>query len=1257
MRVRYFIISTLLNELESSDIVKNVILENDPDFITSSLQTMITSNALCSPIGKCLATVLIKIYKENQSWWFELWVPQTIDLLSIESLNDSNILKNVQLYLLISIFKKNSTIFHTFVSKYVVPINNTQLLLLLLKIGQDLGIEQEPFHKSQLISLQNLEKLLLQDKYKLDAFELLTTSVKKSRLIQPYIYKILQKNIYVFFMDFNVASRNYFHSSFKRFLYRIRDSSCALHRTAVKLKKASNKFPEEQRFNMEQVENGKKFIEFCIQFIKFQLLPNSQYQRVFLAMKILMDLIESGVDNTVPVKYLASKQKSVDWPYSISLFDDTLVRLVCDNLVNNYDDVREISLKICLVILSTPKCNLIRMDLLLDKGLKMLHYYTSSETGAQLVKLVFLIHQKQQPKKNVSLINLLLNDLSMGLKLVDKSFDDILESPVNGTFTALALITPVLDFDEKNSHDDAPNPKEFVSQCLANIGYIWEIVLEILCHDSFQNDISDKYRDIQDNQLIVSFAFRSIKESSFLLENLIKYAPLTDEQLISVGDLLIEQLTTIRHSGAFQAVAPTFVACCDKTMAQIPEQVRAWVLSNVTSLESKSQAITRRSGGLPFLISAMLSSEKTDGRPLLKFTFEKLLEISQVPIVEHEDRLDLPQVNAFNCIKALFVESRLSDTCIDFSCPLLKLCLNNFNSPIWAMRNCSIMLFAALQNKLFGKLGRNTNARLFFSKYKSIREILLEKLENSINNIEITGCDGGNNSESVESLFLVLTIISRLKKTPGYTGLDDFKDLIVKCLSNNNWKIREMAARALCSVVVASDCEDLVKFLFLKELGEFPLASQNRLHGILLVVKEFLNNGYSIKPLLILKFTPTLFYINQCPTTCKIFIELITELSNFDNVNITLPFVSQWFVAHYNITDLNGSLQLLLKSVIEYLLKFETDRERLQDVLLLGLHSTSFEVQFSTLDYINNSSMGRETIERIKPRLLEIFENNQNWTYLRSRVLFSLQEIKIALNPEILFSILQNEDESDDLKCNALQSLGGFVKDWDKEYWALINIYSKDKVELPFRLACVHSLKNYYESNKSELCLFYITEFLFDDDEDIRSFASSILSEVLDVDSDIPIVLAKKFFEKNKDCMFLIARDIIEKYLKPLTFNISKATDNFNDELFAAEEDNIVRNVPELLNIMLYAKSNIINNAESKKLLDAKADQLTEQLSKTRIDDSILGWGSDPELFKNISILLILTYNSDKLRYIEIKKSLEKHNCGYIVDSLNLSKV
>lgn len=247
---------------------------------------------------------------------------------------------------------------------------------------------------------------------------------------------------------------------------------------------------------------------------------------------------------------------------------------------------------------------------------------------------------------------------------------------------------------------------------------------------------------------------------------------------------------------------------------------------------SKSNAITRRSAGLPFLIIGILISETDPARPLLKSSFARLTEIAALPLSQGA-KTDLPQVHALNCIKFLFTDSRLAAAAADYIGPGLELAVACFASATWAVRNCGIMLFTTLLNRLFGarrsrnEYGSALDTRAFFERYPSVKAVLLRNLAATVDALD---------TARVEMVYPALSLLARLDYAEGYA---EFEPLVAACMRCRVWKVREMAARAYSTLVSPQEVGAVVGTLLVGATA----AKQNHAHGALCAVAVLLERG------------------------------------------------------------------------------------------------------------------------------------------------------------------------------------------------------------------------------------------------------------------------------------------------------------------------------------------------------------------------------------------------------------------------------
>ncbi|KAI9870465.1 MAG: hypothetical protein M1830_004221, partial [Pleopsidium flavum] len=384
----------------------------------------------------------------------------------------------------------------------------------------------------------------------------------------------------------------------------------------------------------------------------------------------------------------------------------------------------------------------------------------------------------------------------------------------------------------------------------------------MLCIDSPEGHTAEDLGDDLDigDKDTLSFSWRALKEASSLLHAMLvnkTYSPqasgtgLQYEDLQRIGRLSFTQLAELRHRGAFSTVSQTFAACCVRC-AQSPEKairdlLATWYKDTLLCIQDKGSKITRRSAGIPSLMSGILAAhpEKT-----VKKAFLDLQAIARSP-VEAENGLQdisLPQVHALNSIKALYVNTKLgaySEAYVSEGLDLAGACLE---SKIWAIRNCGLMLFRALIDRLFGTSEQlnqtepNNHARalrLSYDKYPNLPRLLVRLLGGDILG-DLSKQDDDTDVSSAtpaEIVFPALEIIRRAG-SPAQENVI-ISTLVMQHLGSKIWNVREMAARTYCSLV--AEKEYLEKIALLLDLD---WCTSNRLHGIMLSVKFLIGKHF-----------------------------------------------------------------------------------------------------------------------------------------------------------------------------------------------------------------------------------------------------------------------------------------------------------------------------------------------------------------------------------------------------------------------------
>jgi hypothetical protein len=261
------------------------------------------------------------------------------------------------------------------------------------------------------------------------------------------------------------------------------------------------------------------------------------------------------------------------------------------------------------------------------------------------------------------------------------------------------------------------------------------------------------------------------------------------------------------------------------------------------SIQDKAGAITRRSAGIPALMASILAAEprKLFPRAMKELIAEASVEAQSTNIEESR----LPQVHALNCIKEFFTTSRLNIASEAYIGQGLELAATMLNSNIWPIRNCSLMLFKALIERLLGsseaqdwkELGRASTSRFSYDDYPSLVDILSDLLdpEGPLKQSAKDRPEGSSplDLHGAEGVFPALQILRQAR--PPERNLEPIIASVEKLLSSPHWHLRDMAAR---TVVSLRPVHQLPESAF--RLLSAQHKSHNFQHGTLLAIKHML---------------------------------------------------------------------------------------------------------------------------------------------------------------------------------------------------------------------------------------------------------------------------------------------------------------------------------------------------------------------------------------------------------------------------------
>ncbi|KAI0603419.1 putative death-receptor fusion protein-domain-containing protein [Biscogniauxia sp. FL1348] len=603
------------------------------------------------------------------------------------------------------------------------------------------------------------------------------------------------------------------------------------------------------------------FVQWYVGFLKGELIPTASYQRHITALRAMAFFLKS------------SPQAS---PTSISqeLTDATWFHAVLDLIMDPFDDVREAAAS--LVMLLEPESTTSKrptgirglsrdpMDELQEfcRNADELSRRTSRADHSDGVARSYELLCRWSPgfREATKIPSNVLSGLEAKLSVAEQDLAlAVLQAPVHGDFASLRCIWGSLS-GSQYSQDDLKILDGLQERAIACCQRVWETVKHVLCDDSPEGHLPEEMEEVDglDTKDLLSYSFRAIHESSNLLRIISHNARSAREDgfltpsrqnFEVLGRLTFNQLSNLRHRGAFTTVSQTFASCC-QLVKHFPTQSKddvslldEWYEGALHCIHTQAST-TRRSAGIPAMVVGILSS-KADC-PSFQEVISKLQEIAWQPaFVSETDGSNLPQVHALNCLKDIFKTSFLSGMAERYLTDCLQLAANSLKSEIWAIRNCGLLLLRSLIDCLFGTNESKTSMeagwdgrsiRIPYHKYKALPELLVNLLELGK---ETSGILLG--SQTAESVFPALDIIRRAGPPEAFR--ERLYDVIAWYLGSHIWHVREIAARTLCSFLLKPEWLGPIETL-VRESG----TSANKLHGVLLTIKFLLERLFEVMP-------------------------------------------------------------------------------------------------------------------------------------------------------------------------------------------------------------------------------------------------------------------------------------------------------------------------------------------------------------------------------------------------------------------------
>ncbi|KAH6849766.1 putative death-receptor fusion protein-domain-containing protein [Chaetomium sp. MPI-CAGE-AT-0009] len=847
----------------------------------------------CPLAGKCLVHIFRglntaapdKTAAEPVGFTLEVWRQWLQDALA----QNPEILEDIKNYLLAPMFKteRDASLRLLEIFSQSQPLSlidrdpsDQGLLLQLaaLELGKKHGMVEEPSDTDDIsqptakkVALQGtlLNRLLAHPSVSVrsSAFSLLVSSQATTKPFSEVAFGLLKKHLAAFHADYDAKVRNEVLGHTKNLIKRAKNIITVAQRSFSAHQSVGNgdgpapkKFGPEVALKTaseakEVLDHHEAFLKWYISFLKNELLPTTSYQRHITAIKAALLLLKVG-------KHAGDTDDSVDEDIAQLISSDfTWVRLLLDLLLDPFDDVRDGAAALLSLLPpniaesnSTSSKDLlgvlrefcVRAGKLADRTGRADHGDGAARSQGLLCTWL------SKPDSQISLLSEILERVE---SKISKAEDDLghaaIESPVHADFAAISYVWQVL---AKGTFLD--NQLELIHHQQRRIFFcaqqIWFVVKHVLCDDSPEGHLPEELEDIEglDTKDLLSYSFRAVHESSNLLRLLVgtlrlknvpgvPYPPL--DVFRETGYLTFEQLSSLRHRGAFSTVSYTFTTSCQLTQrlkdvySEIDETedlLREWYRGAISCIMTQAST-TRRSAGIPSLIAAVLTANAAS--PSFDEVYGTLEEIGKKAVSMAEtDGSNLPQVHALNSLRDIFRSSLLSKKAEGYLARTLHLAATSLKSEVWAIRNCGLLLLRSLLDCLLGTGESKASiesgwdgrsVRISYNKYPTLPGVILGLLRSADETLDQTSQPG-----AAEAVFPALDIIRRAG--PPEEHRSELQKHIEGYLGSRLWHVREIAARTLCSFLLQQEWAQEIGRL----LGESG-SSTNRLHGALLTAR------------------------------------------------------------------------------------------------------------------------------------------------------------------------------------------------------------------------------------------------------------------------------------------------------------------------------------------------------------------------------------------------------------------------------------
>ncbi|CAI4226810.1 unnamed protein product [Auanema sp. JU1783] len=594
------------------------------------------------------------------------------------------------------------------------------------------------------------------------------------------------------------------------------------------------------------------------------------------------------------------------------------------------------------------------------------------------------------------------------------------------------------------------------------------------------------------SQLLLACCWRAHKFVSSIFTIVVNGGTDLDPKVIEdMAKYFWLQLTECKHCGAFESAVDGFYSLCSYLWKveddSLPHPAR-WAEEITLALEGKNDlqklCSTRRSGGVPHLVTSIMASEPLDregDKSIFSRVFDSLLNM-EAKELEY-------RVHSLNVLKAIISSSKLGERILFAVERICVVSINSCSAESWSERNAGAQLAAALRIRIFG-VSRNSqkehevdsknklSAFDFFSRYPALYEKLYEQLQ-------------GTTTDNFKC-YPILIFLSHL--TPTVAEKFPLAPFIPACLhilfTAKSEKLRNLTAATITSI---SQEQDLSWVLHQAKKCSEKFETESVAHSILILINYTYRKLAKIKKHnevaseLLPCVLPFLERRNLCDYNLNILYTILNSLKVSFQPIISKEINLTWRpIAASNILQKNVRPHIKEKALrFEYYRTFQkvsefSGRDELLDWACSDLSQCKIEREFfEVLSFLLNNleSKTEHLTQKLKKTLRtpKLFTSLKSW--LLSKKLYYSICVPLNVDSEDFswLKTVSENDEDDNLKEIALEVSDLLLSSHKTpEFIAHLSLFLQDECEEIRNMAAKIVSKHFLQRNmplSSEICL------------------------------------------------------------------------------------------------------------------------------------------------------------------------------------------